>query len=249
MKETRILMGMPVTIEIVDPQVTDKNLGDIFAYFEHIDKKFSTYKDSSEISKINQGKIEPDSYSSELQEVLLLSEETKKQTDGYFDIRTPQGFLDPSGLVKGWAIWNAARKLTAAGFSNFYVEAGGDVQVSGVNNAGQPWSVGIKNPFQTDEIVKVVYLKNSGLATSGTYLRGQHIYNPKTKEQNIAEIVSLTVIGPNVYEADRFATAAFAMGKQGINFIDQIDSLEGYIIDRDGVATMTSGFEDFTKLT
>jgi len=58
----------------------------------------------------------------------------------------------------------------------------------------------------------VVYVTDEGIATSGTYLRGEHIYNPKTGEA-ASEIVSLTVIGPNIYEADRFATAAFAMVK------------------------------------
>ncbi len=55
-------------------------------------------------------------------------------------------------------------------------------------------------------------------------------------------MVSLTVIGPNVYEADRFATAAFAMGKNGIAFIEQLQGFEGYQIDGAGIATMTSGF-------
>ena len=85
-----------------------------------------------------------------------------------------------------------------------------------------------------------------GMATSGTYIRGQHIYNP-LDDKEITEIVSLTVIGPNVYEADRFATAAFAMGKEGINFIERTAELEGYIIHKDGIATLTSGFEKYVK--
>ena len=83
------------------------------------------------------------------------------------------------------------------------------------------------------------------MATSGTYIRGQHIYNPFERSQPITEIVSLTVIGPNVYEADRFATAAFAMGRVCIDFIEQQNGLEGYMIDQDGIATLTSGFEKY----
>ena len=51
------------------------------------------------------------------------------------------------------------------------------------------------------------------------------------------------MIGPDVYEADRFATAAFAMGAHGIQFIERRPGLEGYQIDRNGIATFTSGFE------
>jgi thiamine biosynthesis lipoprotein len=83
------------------------------------------------------------------------------------------------------------------------------------------------------------------VATSGTYVRGNHIYNAKAYDQRMDEIVSLTVIGPNIYEADRFATAAFAMGKSGISFIEKLPRFESYQIDNKGIATFTSGFEKF----
>ena len=95
------------------------------------------------------------------------------------------------------------------------------------------------------EIIKVIYVSDEGVATSGTYIRGLHIYNPKDHKP-MDKIVSLTVIGPNVYEADRFATAAFAMGLDGINFIEKLPGFEGYIIDKGGVATVTTGFNKYT---
>jgi thiamine biosynthesis lipoprotein len=58
----------------------------------------------------------------------------------------------------------------------------------------------------------------------------------------IDEIVSLTVIGPDVLEADRFATGAFAMGRAGIHFLGRMPGLEGYVVDSVGRATLTSGF-------
>ena len=105
--------------------------------------------------------------------------------------------------------------------------------------------MGIENPFKRGEIIKVVELKNAGLATSGTYIRGQHIYNPHKPNQKINDIISLTVVGPNIYEADRFATAAFAMGKDAVNFLETLNGFEAYMIDADGVATMTSSFERY----
>jgi len=128
------------------------------------------------------------------------------------------------------------------GFHNYYVDAGGDIQVAGRNQQGQLWRTGIRNPFNANEIVKVIGLDNCGIATSGTYIRGQHIYNPKDDEDALDQIVSLTVIGPNVYEADRFATPAFAMGRAGIEFIERLDGFEGYMIDFYGRAQFTSGF-------
>jgi thiamine biosynthesis lipoprotein len=285
MKETRILMGMPITVDIADAAAGSEDLAAVFDYFTYIDRTFSTYKPESEMMRINRGELPENEWSDDMRIVLMLSEETKQATGGFFDIRKPGNdggdkLLDPSGLVKGWAIWNAAGILRDRGFSNFYVDAGGDIQTSGMNNAGEPWSIGIKNPLKSpargeaDEIIKVVYAPlgesdqggasgqgGIGVATSGTYIRGKHIYNPKTGAAagntaggdtgvDAGEIVSLTVIGPNIYEADRFATAAFAMGSAGIHFLEALPKtsrLEGYMINMEGVATMTTGFKKYIK--
>jgi thiamine biosynthesis lipoprotein len=245
MKQTKSIMGMPIAIEILDEDVTDEIFEKVFDYFHYVDNKFSTYKKDSEITLINEGKILPKNFSQDMKTVLKLSARTKKETNGYFDIHT-NGKINPSGLVKGWAILNGAKILENLGFQNFYVDAGGDIQASGKNKNGKTWRVGIKNPFKQTEIVKTIYADNIGVATSGTYIRGQHIYNPHQPNKKITDIVSLTVIGPNVYEADRFATPAFAMGKKGIDFVENLPGLEGYMVDKDGIATMTSGFEKYT---
>lgn len=244
MKQTRLLMGMPITLEVLDERVIESDIADIFDYFISIDNRFSTYKKDSEISQINRGEKLKKDYSSEMKLVLLLCEQTKQETKGYFDIHRPDGTIDPSGLVKGWAIQNSAKLLKKKGFSHFSVNAGGDAEVSGTKN-GQRWTVGIRNPFHQKEIVKVLQLSNSGIATSGSYIRGQHVYNPFSTEKALTEIVSMTVIGPNVYDADRFATACFAMQRKGLAFIASLSDFSGYMIDKDGIATYTKEFEQY----
>lgn len=250
MKQTRLLMGMPVSVEIVDPHVTAAIFDEVYAYFSHIDEKFSTYKPTSEIEAINAGALKLDEASEEMRLVFTLSEETKRETDGYFDIRRPDGRFDPSGLVKGWAIGNAAQLIAKRGFENFYVDAGGDIQTQGHNADGGKWAVGVKNPFDQRENVKVVYISGEGMATSGTYIRGRHIYDPHAAgadKRAPDDIVSLTVIGPTIHDADRFATAAFAMGAKGIAFIESLPGFEGYMIDRNKIATMTTHFDRYTR--
>src|SRR5262249_6242160 len=134
--------------------------------------------------------------------------------------------------------------LRTAGFRNFYVDAGGDVEVCG-RRENRPWRVGIRNPFNRQENVKVLALGDCGVATSGTAVRGQHVYDPHEPERGVLELLSMTVTGPNVYEADRFATAAFAMQRNGISFIEALPGLEAYMIDADARATYTSGFERY----
>jgi thiamine biosynthesis lipoprotein len=239
-------MGMPITVQVVDTADTEAS-DKAFDYFRYVDEKFSTYKAASEITAINEGRLPRSEWSADMKLIFALAEKTKQETGGYFDIKRPDGVYDPSGIVKGWAIWNASKLLGQAGYRNFFIDAGGDIEARGRNAAGEPWKVGIKNPFNESEIVKTVYLSQRGIATSGTYIRGLHIYDPRNGGTPANEIKSLTVIGPNSYEADRFATAAFAMGKEGIHFVQGLPGFEGYSIDHGSIATMTTGFDSYLE--
>ena len=247
MKKSSAIIGTVITIEIADDSAREADVEKIFSYFEDIEKRFSIFDPQSEISLINDGILKQYQYSPEMIEVFALAEKTRMESNGYFNILTPAGNYNPSGIVKGWAIRKASKMLLTMGFENFYIDGGGDIQTHGKNKSGIPWSVGIRNPFKQEQIVKVIYPGNRGIATSGTYIRGQHIYNPINKESAITDIVSLTVIGPDVCEADRFATAAFAMGKKGIYFIEELDGFEGYLIDSKGIGTSTIGFAGYTE--
>ena len=244
MKQTKLIMGMPIIVEIPGIQNVDNLLTEVFDYFTSIDNKYSTYKEASEISKINNG-LQKELWSQEMKEIFELCEQTKKETAGFFDILRPDGKYDPSGLAKGWAIQNATSILHRHNIANFYIEAGGDIQVHGLSSKKQPWRIGIRNPFNTGEIIKTITLSNEGIATSGSYIRGQHIYNPLKPSSIIKNVKSITVIGPNIYDADRFATAAFAMDDKGVMFIESLPGFEAYMIDKDKIATYTSGFKKY----
>src|SRR5579883_433277 len=169
MKEWQIIMGMPVVVDVRDNSASEELVGRVFDYFRSVDVVFSTYKSESEISRINRGLVTPEQYSSDMREIFRLAQETKEQTQGYFDIKNQKGEYDPSGIVKGWAIHRAAQILLETGMKNFSVEAGGDIQVQGLGG-GEGWRVGIRNPFNKAEIVKTLHLNhNEGVATSGSY--------------------------------------------------------------------------------
>ena len=250
MKIDRMIMGMPIIVEIIGKDDEVRKVIDlVFEYFDYVDGNFSVYKENSEISRINRGEIISQNYSNEMKEIFSLAEKTKVETDGYFDINNGK-ILDPSGIVKGWAIYKASQLVRQNGFENFYINAGGDIEIGGLNSYGNMWKIGIVNPFDTKTSVKTLYLSNCGVATSGNYERGNHIYNPKEVEGYkylVNTVASFTVIGPNILEADRFCTPAFVMGKKGIDFIEKQKNLEGYIIEANGIATMTSGFNKYTS--
>ena len=102
MKVTKVLMGMPITVEVIDSNVSKKDIEEIFKFFKYVDQTFSTYKENSEISKFNKGKLSKKDFSQDMKLIFKLAEETRKETEGYFNIF--QGSkCDPSGIVKGWA--------------------------------------------------------------------------------------------------------------------------------------------------
>jgi len=242
MKETRLMMGMPITIEVVDDSAGHA-IKAAFDYLVYVDETFSTYKETSEISQINAGQLTEERWSEDMREVMALCEKTRQESHGYFNAEH-EGYIDPSGIVKGWAIQNAAA-LLGEKYQNYYVDAGGDIQVAGKNSSGEPWRVGIRSPFNRQEVVKTLALSDAAIATSGSYIRGQHIYDPHHPTKSLLDIVSLSVIGPSILDADRFATAAFAMQNEGIDFIASLPGLEGYMITKDGLATFTSGFSNY----
>jgi len=237
LQDTRTLMGMTARVAIVDAAAGLQDIGDVFELFAAADRIFSPFRPDSELCRRNRG--ESGVASPAMQEILTLSEQSRERTNGYFDIRRPDGTLDTCGIVKGWAIRNGARLLAERGYRDFVVEIGGDIQTSGRNQQNTDWRVGIRNPFVANEIVKVLYPRGGGVATSGNYHQGAHIYDPHGGQPD--DMVSLTVIGPDILQADVAATAAFAMGREGMYFLERSPELEAYAINAAGMARMTSG--------
>jgi thiamine biosynthesis lipoprotein len=192
------IMGMPIVVEIRDG---DAPFDEVFAWFRRVDETFSTYKPDSEISRVARG--EP-AISPEVRDILDRCERLRAQTNGYFDAYAG-GRLDPSGVVKGWAVDRAADLLDAAGVREYVVNAGGDMRLRG------SWRVGIQHPRERQAIAAVVEATDLALATSGEYARGRHVLDPHTGAPPNG-ILSATISGPDLATADAYATAALAMG-------------------------------------
>lgn len=241
---TRIIMGMPVILQL--PTGTPKGLiNEVFGRLSEIDQAYSTYIPTSEVCRIQNGEVSIDQASEELLSILDLAEYAKNQTDGYFDI-AHNGVFDPSGIVKGWAIAQAAKMLANAGIDDYIVEIAGDMYASGYFNIGVAWTVGIRAPQEPNKVVKIVTLTDMAIATSGTSERGQHIYNPKS-DKSINDVLSISVIGPDIMWADIYATAAFARGAAGIDWLETLPDYEGFAIMPNMTGVPTSGLKAYTQ--
>jgi len=207
-------MGMPVVLDVRDdvrPETGDR----VFDWLHWVDATFSTYKRDSEISRLNRGELALRDAAQDVREVLERCDELRVATRGYFDIGalTP-GAVDPSGLVKGWAVDRAADLLDAAGAVNYGISAGGDMRVHGRALPDSCWRVGIQHPRLRDRVAAVVEATDLAIATSGTYARGEHIVDPHAAAPPTG-VLSVTVCGPELGTADALATAAYAMGERG----------------------------------
>jgi thiamine biosynthesis lipoprotein len=249
MERTEVIMDMPITVSIspiFGSDAPEEAFEAVFAYFREIDEGFSPFKSGSEVSRMGRGELVPEEASPRMKEVLRICDETAAQTGGYFSAWY-RGTFDPSGVVKGWAIREASRMLDELGLFDHCIEAGGDMEARGLNAEGLPWEIGIRNPFDPSTIIKVLRLSDRGIATSGTYIRGRHIYNPKTGAPVVDGVASLTVVGPDACEADRLSTPAFAMGEEGIGFLSSTPGIEVYAVVRDGMALFTPGLARYME--
>lgn len=236
--EVRQIMGMPIGI---DARGADEaGLEPAFVWLRDVDAVFSTYREDSDISRLDRGELSLAECRPEVDEVLTRCVELARLTNGFFSVR-PAGRLDPSGLVKGWAVAGAAERLVAAGVERFCINAGGDVVARGRPASDRRWRVGIRHPTDLDRLAAVVAVENLAVATSGEYERGAHILDPHTGRPPTG-LVSVTVIGPDLGTADAYATAAFAMGADGPAWTATLAGYEAMCITSDRRVLSTPGF-------
>jgi thiamine biosynthesis lipoprotein len=231
------VMGMPISLDLADDLPLDEleRLADLcFDWLREVDARFSTYKLDSEISRLARGELRAEECSPDVTLVLERCADMWRSTDGYFDAYAT-GSLDPSGLVKGWAVQVASERLTAAGSASHCLNAGGDIMLRGGPRPGEPWRVGIRHPFQPMSVAWVLAITDGAVATSGTYERGPHVINPRTG-QPARELCSVTLVGPDLVIADAYATAALAMGEPGIDWLAAVVGYESAVVTEDGRA-------------
>jgi thiamine biosynthesis lipoprotein len=234
------IMGMPIQIELHD-EIADGGIDSMFGWLRTVDMMFSTYRTDSEINRIQRGELTQEDASQDVQRVLMRCEALRERTDGYFDARASGG-LDPSGLVKGWAVERAARLLELAGARNFCLNAGGDVVARGRPAPETLWRIGIQHPRKTHRVAVILESERLAVATSGEYARGQHILDPHSGVAPTG-VLSVTVVGPDLGTADAYATAAFAMGTQGPDWTLGLSPYDAMTVLDDGRVLLTPGFQ------
>ncbi len=232
------IMGLPISVLVRGPEVRTRPevaaaVADVFASLRGADAGFSTYRDDSRLLRWWRGESEADA---ELREVLALCEQARVRTGGLFDAHPPGRALDPSGLVKGWAVERAVAALQGPAELDWVVGAGGDVL--GRARHGAPWRVGIEDPRDRRRVLATVEVTEGAVATSGAAARGPHVIDPRTGEP-ARGLASATVTGPGLMWADVLATAAYVAGPMGYSLPQGYQSL---LVEPDGTLTASAGW-------
>ncbi len=236
--EVRHIMGMPIGIDVRAPAGID--VEPAYAWLREVDATFSTYRDDSDISRLDRGELTLADCRPEVEAVLTRCMDLERETRGYFSVRAA-GRLDPSGLVKGWAVAEAAERLVAQGATSFCINAGGDIVARGRPAPDRLWRVGVRHPEDVERLAAVLAVEDLAVATSGAYERGAHILDPHTGRPP-AGLLSVTIVGADLATADAYATAAFAMGPDGPAWTAALEGYDAMCITSDHRVLSTPGF-------
>lgn len=185
-------------------------------------------------------------------------EETLKLT-GYEKVsRTPDGKgfvlggvkLDLGAIAKGYAVDLAAESLKNDGVSDFLIDAGGDLYISGTKK-GKPWKVGLADPREPGLLIMTFNPKEGAVVTSGDYeryfewegVRYGHVLDPETGRP-AKGAASVTVWAKNAADADALATALMVLGpEKGLELVAKHAPAEALMIDREGKIHKSPGFD------
>jgi thiamine biosynthesis lipoprotein len=234
-------MGMPVSLALRGRHTDDATAREawtaVMASLRDADRVFSTYRADSAVSRLGRGEIGLEDCPPEVAEVVALGTAAEAESGGAFSIRLPgpdgRTVLDPSGVVKGWAVERASASLRALDGTDFCLSAGGDMTCRTLDPAAPAWRIGIEDPAAPRRILAVVPVHTGAVATSGTAHRGQHLVDARTGWAP-EDVASVTVVAGSLTWADIDATAAYAHGPDAARWLETRPGRSGLVVWRDG---------------
>jgi thiamine biosynthesis lipoprotein len=152
--------------------------------------------------------------------------------------------FDLGGIAKGWAAAQVAQRL--AEYGPVLVDAGGDIAISGPRRDGTPWPIAVANPHKPDCNGDLLLIRAGGVATSGTDYRrwlhgGQwqhHLIDPATGAPACTDLLSVTVVAPDVLTAETAAKVVLLKGSRaGLVWLEQQPTLAALLIQTEGQVT------------
>ena len=273
-KNSNLVFG---TIYNITYQYADDLQAEIEAELQKVDGEFSMFNPQSTVARINGGDSTVER-SAMFREIFELAQTVNKETNGAFDIHvaplvnawgfgfkhdqlpTPQQVdsllkirdqMDFSAIAKGYGCDVVARLLRSHSIENFMVEIGGEVVLSGHNDKGQPWHIGVNKPVENPEdgdLQTVLSITDCAIATSGNYRnfyykdgqRYAHTIDPRTGYPVQHSLLSATVVAADCATADAYATSFMVLGLDSAQAVlNSHPELKAYLIYSDESGQMS----------
>ncbi len=250
-EETLDIMGTQARIAVLHGDIQHAQMATTAAFEElqRIDSLMSNFKESSEISQLNNNGF-LHGMSKETINAINKANYYSALTDGAFDISI-QSLLESGatqnvnyrgiqisgadvelqpgmritlgGIGIGHAVDTCTDILKKSGIEHALVNIGGDIKAIGGKGDKVAWKVGIKNPNNRDEYLSVMDVLDNSIATSGNYEK-PHILDPHTGKQPDG-LKSVTVMTKECIDADALSTAIFVLGpKMGLELARKINA-------------------------
>lgn len=232
------VMGTVASFHVYDDVDEQQALAGITAAaaeLERLEQMFSTFRPSSEISRVHAGSLSLLDCSPEVIDVLDACTWLEHASAGAFSIRRDHRHdhrIDPAGFVKGWATERASAHFLRQGLQHWSIGVGGDMLMHGQPGDAPHWTVGIADPHRPGKLITMLTVKSGAVATSGIAERGRHVWTASGEAANT--FASLTVVGPSLCWADAFATAAFALGESGLDWVAKFDDYRAFAVTHEG---------------
>lgn len=224
-------MGTVISIRTLEP-LPDGVAEVIQAVFGIWEARFSPFRADSELSALNSGRLSLREASAGFRRTRDQAMSWRVRTAGAFEPRTADGTLDLNGIVKSLAIHAAGLELTAAGVTDWCLNAGGDVLVRGTDG-GTPWLVGIVDPDDRSRVLAAVPVIGArrAMATSGYAERGEHVWSVGSE----VAFSQVSVLADDIVTADVLATAILAGGPATLIQMERLYDIDVLAIGPDGL--------------
>ncbi|MDR1512089.1 MAG: FAD:protein FMN transferase [Propionibacteriaceae bacterium] len=237
------LMGTVFSIQLIRPpederERFDRAVANCWDELRDVERRFTPHREMSDLRRIARGELSLARADKRLREVEALSREALERTGGRFDAWR-DGWFDPTGLVKAWAVDHVAQRhlyplLKNLGAAAVGINAGGDMRLFTAPTSAWRWGVGILDPTRDDRrVLATVEIADGAVATSGTAERGARIVDPRTG-QPATSVASATVLADTLAEAELWATTAVVAGFDDLTWLDQANVRSGLLVAPDG---------------
>ena len=179
--------------------------------------------------------------------------DAENQTVKFTDSRVK---INLGAVAKGYAageLLKIAEKYEVYGI----IDLGGSITVVGSKPDGA-FTVGITDPFDTEQLIGTVEFADRTVSTSGDYQRYftenniqyHHILDRTTGYPAESDITGVTVICAEPLLADFLSTTVFIMGSEkGLELMNQVDGAEAIIVKTDGEILLSDGADHYYNFT